>query len=408
MADMTNEEFKKLAEDLEKGTSKVDIDAVLYNYAQTDNLNGYDADALYKLEELLNNNFAKTTPAMRDAINAKIAEQRQKLATQAQKDDKSEELNNEATTQEAETPEVETPTTESPTAEAPETESPEVETPTTEEKSTTPEAETPTVETPEVATPEAETPTDKKSEQYFDAMTSYDLLIMHKIASENYNALSQEARAEGPDSPNAAQNAEQLAKLDGMIKDIEKYVEKELSQTALGEHNAPIISDYVEIMTAADPDYKYKDAKKLKSALADYDKANALDGELPNVKDIAKYTQEWGEEARKLSAQARDLSPEDKAVFDTLNTMVLTELATEEPDADKEKAAKRYKEKFDEIQAQYTGALSTTLLGIKNDPEQQKAWRQRYLAAHKITAEELKEISRDPARVQALEKDFEA
>ena len=418
MGYMTNEDFKKLTKELEDGTSKTDAGTVLLNHFQTSDFDGYDEESLTKLEDLLKNNMASVKSEWIDAIRGKIATQRQKIAEQAaldqqKKEEKPVQTENPDTEREA-APKEAAPK-EEPTAKTPEEEKPAK----TEEAPV--KTETPTKEeTPDKGKILAELNAD-----VLDGMTSRNILNLYNNVSASYEQLKQEGEkfANDPslrESPEAAQLAQQLAQVRQAMKTISQYAQQEVSETVLSEHNAPTVRDYVEILTKEDENYKYENQAGLESALADYDKTNGLDGELPTEEQIRKNEQKW------MVVAPTDYVPEefaeDKSIgvlgthdpetyrefLETIRTASITELATEEPEKDAEKAQQRYKEKFNEVTTQYIGAISATLDGIMRDEEQQKKWWAAYCKANNIPMEKIDELKADTSHPEEYQKHVDA
>lgn len=350
MADMTNEEFKKLAEDIKNNTSKVDIDTVLYNFSQTDNLSGYDADSLSKLEELLNNNLARTTPMMRDAINAKIAEQRKVIAQQ------------------------------------------QAENQSTEEKFATPEKES----------HNQEQPSEKAPQQEETKPNSYNL-------AKEYNALKTTIEADSDNPEND--------KLKKRMKEIEDYARQELTETALSTQNAPMVQDYVQILSAADKDFKYEHAAELEQKLAEYDKASGLDGDLPSAEKANENMQKWFELTKDVEPEKitqipaldtlkvidKDLAQD---LTEILKTSVITQLALEEPSADSKTAMTRYQEVMTAVSAQYMENLRQNAK-MYPQSEEEDYLRKKFLTDFNITPEQFDEILKDEQKKKQFTEDFD-
>lgn len=239
----------------------------------------------------------------------------------------------------------------------------------------------------------------------FDNMTSYDLKQEYMQALADYNDF-QKRLEQNEDDESAKAHAKELH---NKLIAIVDYVKKEIDETDLsyedpdtGEknllpHNAPTVSDYVEILEAAG--YEYKDYDTLNAAMAEFDHINGLDGKLPSAEKIEENVEAW----RNLLQNGEDLPPipeefnNEKTNLEILksidaetyedinyviNTAVITQLATEKPNKNTEKAKKRYDEVYKEVAQAYFGTVSTTLAGIANDKEQQKMWWDKFSKAH--------------------------
>ena len=268
MADMTNEEFKLAAEEAAKNTqSATDF---LYKVSQS-NIDSYDADALAKIEELLNVSGANLPANQRDSVLTKVAAQKERLALLEQQ-----------TAHE---------TTETPVQESPVT-------------------ETPVQESPVAETLTEETVLSQEDMDKFNAMTSYDLAQEHKLLSELRDRYIQalDSAGVGPamiDTPEAKEAAEKLDNISQQLEKIEAYAKQELSDTDLSyqnpengdiellPHNAPTVKDYVAILTGADKNYKYANQATLDAALIEYDRNNGFDAELPKAKEIEENENKW-------------------------------------------------------------------------------------------------------------------
>ncbi len=380
MADMTNEEFKLAAEEAAKNTqSATDF---LHNVSQS-NIDSYDADALAKIEELLNVSGANLPASQRDLVLTKVAAQKEKLAL----------LEQQAAHETTETPTKEQPTqTETPNAEA----------------------------------PAEETVLSQEDLDKFNAMTSYDLAQEHQRLSELRDRYIQalDRAGIGPamiDMPEAKESAEKLDNISQQLKKIEAYAKQELSDTDLSyqnpengdiellPHNAPTVKDYVAILTGADKNYKYANQATLDAALIEYDRNNGFDAELPKAKEIEENEKKW----QQLVPANEKILPKDfennsglavlkatdkttlNEIIETLRITALTELAAETPDKDAEAAKKRYYQKYAEIAAEYIKTADTTFAGIANDPEQKNKWWQEYAKANKLPLDNLETLQKD-------------
>ena len=253
--------------------------------------------------------------------------------------------------------------------------------------------------------PQPEPVDSPETEFDFDNMTSYDLKQEYMQALADYDDFQKRLEQNEDDESARAHTRELLDKLIA----IESYVKKELKETDLsyedpetGEknllpHNAPTVSDYVEILKAAG--YEYADYDTLNAAMAEFDHINGLDGKLPSAEKIEENVEAW----RNLLQNGEDLPPipeefnNEKTNLEILksidaetyedincviNTAVITQLATEKPNKNTEKAKKRYDEVYKEVAQAYFGTVSTTLAGIAKDKEQQKMWWDKFSKAH--------------------------
>ena len=346
---ITNEEFKERVENEVTNASNPTQGAtdLLANISQS-SFDDYDAASLDKIEELLamsGNNLPKNKL---DAINGKIAEQRNKLAQQTQ----------------------EQPVQETPAAE----------------------------ETKPAEPTQEETPAQETSE--FDSLTSYDLYMKRENLAREIEELSAQ---ETPD-------LQEIGKRQEQIKAIEDYAAKELSQTTLDEDNAPMVKDYVEILTRGNDKYHYEHADELEQKLADYDKNNGLDGELPSAEQIKANEDKWAEmtsgakysiptELGKdagIQALVKEEPQTLKETLEVIRTMALTQLSLEAPDDDPKKTLERYHEKIEELSAQYLANVNTSLRNVLASDEEKDKWLKQYLADNKLTEEEWNNIQKDP------------
>ncbi|MBR1825580.1 MAG: hypothetical protein IJ770_03230 [Alphaproteobacteria bacterium] len=380
MADMTNEEFKQKAEDAASNAqSATDF---LSNVSQS-NIDDYDADSLAKIEELLNISGANLPKSQRDAVLSKIAAQKEKLAQRSELDS----AQQEQPAQEEPSREVSEDKT---SQEKTEQEKVSEEQP----KPQQPQQESPSQEQPQ---PEQEQPNSK-----FDGMTSYDLFMKRENLAREIEGL---AAQENP-------NLEEINKRQAEIKEIEKYAQKELAETNLDEDNAPMVKDYVEILTRGIEGYQYEHADELEQKLADYDKTNGLDGELPSAEQVKANEDKWSDltSGAKYSvpselgkdAGIRALAKEEpkilKETLEILRTAALTQLSIEAPDEDQQKALARYHEKLEELSAQFLGNVNTSIRQVMASEEERNKWLKQYLTENKLSEEDWKNIQQDPEK----------
>ena len=336
MADMTNEEFKQNLAELEKNTS-LSKDDVISFLDKLGSLNGYDAESLDKLVGLIEEIGADMPKNLGDSLSSKIIEQRKVLALTQENMNK------------------------------------------------------------------------------FDTMTSYDLAQEHQRLSKLRDSYIQSLNKAGVspaviDTPEAKEAAEKLDNILNQLKTIEEYAKQGLADTALNyddpetgdkallPHNAPVVMDYVAILTGADQNYKYPQEQILQAALAEYDHNNGFTGKLPTAKEIEENEDKWLQiapanekllpEDYKNNASIAILAENDKEtlneVLDTLRVTALTELAAETPDKDATTAKKRYYQKYAEIAAEFMKTAEVTFAGIAKDPEQKNKWWQEYAKANNL------------------------
>ena len=286
-------------------------------------------------------------------------------------------------------------------------------------------AEMPTEERtqPETEQPVGENTTPKPEENISDkfaSMTSYDLLQYHNKMKEDYDKLVNlgatrfGAGFTSLDSPEAKEIAESMAKIDGEMKALEEYAAKEIKEINLDENNAPLVKDYADILLGANTDYKYEKAEELEQKLAEYDKNNGLDGELPSAEKIKENEDKWAaltektpytdsmpEELKKDPATvvfAKENPQVFKETLDIIRATALTQLSLEEPDGDKQKNIERYHQKVEEISAQYLATVTLTFNNIMNSPEERNKWLEKYLKENKISAAEWNEAQKNPEK----------
>lgn len=259
---------------------------------------------------------------------------------------------------------------------------------------------------PEPVIPEPEPVDSPETEFDFDNMTSYDLKQEYLQALSDYGDF-QKRLEQNEDDESARAHAREL--LDKLIA-IESYVKKELDETVLDEDNAPVVDDYVEIMTQSDTSYHYEHADELEQKLADYDRNNGLDGELPSAEEIKANEDKWAEITADFKyavptefgsdAGFNALKQEDqetlKETLEIIRTMALTQLSLESPEADQEQALKRYYEKIEELSAQYLGNVNFSLRQVLDSDEEREKWTEQYLADNKITKDEWENIKNNP------------
>ena len=240
----------------------------------------------------------------------------------------------------------------------------------------------------------------------FDSMTSYDLKQEYMQALADYNDF-QKRLEQNEDDESAKAHAKELH--DKLIAIVD-YVKKESDETVLDEDNAPVVDDYVEIMTQSDTSYHYEHADELEQKLADYDRNNGLDGELPSAEEIKANEDKWAEITADFKyavptefgkdAGFNALKQEDqetlKETLEIIRTMALTQLSLESPETDQEQALKRYYEKIEELSAQYLGNVNFSLRQILASDEEREKWTEKYLADNKITKEEWENIKNNP------------
>lgn len=364
---MTNEELNTQIAELGQDPDKTKVSTFLQNIGSLD---GFDAESLDKLDGLMKS-LGSDRPANLDSLASKITELRQQLQQST-----------------AESPTAETPTAESPTAETPET---------------------------EIAPDE------------LDKLTSHDLWHIHEGTGSNYDELvniAEKVQDISPEDREALNH--RIDFLAREMKMIENYAEKQLQEIELSyedpdtgerkllECNAPIIKDYVEIMKAANPDYKYKNEAELKAALIEYDRVNDLADEkkLPSAEKVLENAKKWEELAPK-DYDAQDfvkhdtlklLKKIDKDVYsdmlETLRVATITELAKEEPE-DEKKAKKRFKDKYNDIATHYFAMGISALNQIKLDPKQQEDWWKDYCRAKGLPLDKLDTFKADKEHVEA-------
>ncbi len=378
MADMTDQEFRDKINSLDdvKTLQGEELDRILRKF-NTIQLDDFDKESLDKLESIMGNFNLPTS--LQDSLNKQISARREKL-------------------KEIEQPvgENTTPRPEQPVGE-----------------NTTPKPEQPVGEN---TTPKPE----EKTSDKFEGMTSYDLLQYYKKLKEDYNNLVSQGVSQfgeefaSLDTPEAKEIAEKMAEINGEMKDIEKYAAKEIKEINLDENNAPLVKDYADILLGADPNYKYEKADELEQKLAEYDKNNGLDGELPSPEKIKENEDKWAaltektpytdsmpEELKKDPATvvfAKENPEVFKETLDVIRTTALTQLSLETPDDDNQKNIERYHQKVEEISAQYLATVTLTFNNIMSSPEERNEWLKKYLKDNKLSADEWNEAQKDPEK----------
>ncbi len=271
-------------------------------------------------------------------------------------------------------------------------------------------------------------PEEKNAADKFASMTSYDLLQYHNKMKEDYDKLVNlgatrfGAGFTSSDSPEAKEIAEKMDAIDGEMRAIEEYAAKEVKEINLDENNAPMIKDYTDILLGANTDYKYEKAEELQQKLAEYDRNNGLDGELPSAEKIKENEDKWAalsektpytdsmpDELKKDPATmvfAKENPQVFKETLDVIRTTALTQLSLEEPDGDKQKDMERYHQKVEEISAQYLATVTLTFNNIMSSPEDRNKWLKKYLEENNISAEEWNEAQKDPKKKNAYENKF--
>ena len=396
MADMTNEELNKRLDELatqQKGGSNIDtaIDDLFNSLESRASLDDLDIETLEKFFYLAE---GRQLNDRQHAVFAKVMARHSELKEQLAQTQQTTATGNENTTSE-------------PQATA--TAQPEE-----------PKEEVAALQ-PEKPMEEKTTPQPKKDKTaQFDSMTSYDLLQYHNKLREDYDKLASLGASQFgasfafTEGEAAKKFAEQMAKIDGEMKAIEEYADKEVNETNLDENNAPLIKDYTDILLGANPDYKYEKADELEQKLADYDKNNGLDGNLPSAEKIKENEDKWAaltektpytdsmpEELKKDPATvvfAKENPQVFKETLDVIRVTALTQLSLEAPDGDKQKNIERYHQKVEEISAQYLATVTLTFNNIMNSPEDRSKWLGKYLKDNKISAEEWNEALKDPEK----------
>lgn len=411
MAEMTNDEFKAKLNKLEanKLPSVFEVQPLKEKLEKIDNLDEFDSEALDKLEKLIDaNDFIKVSglsPTVYHTLKTKINERREQLktlqvSTLAPNDGNAATLDNNA--DKADTVDAPDAGKDTPADDA--------------AKANTDEVVT------EAATNAAPDGTKRDNPENadfseFDAMSSYNLLQQYKDTAAKIAELSSE---------DAEAHADEIRSLSQRKKAIADYVKKEFfvpnsneSAFNLDEHNAPIVRDYVDILIGEDPEYSYDKKEELEQKLAEYDKLNGLDGELPTPEERDNNENRWAELTKDYGYELAPELEEDsmikvlkkenpeivKTLRETLRITALTQLSLEAPDEDAQKAKARYQEKIEELSAQYLGNVKTNFSIILND---QLKWRKQFAKDEGLDAQKLQEIENDPAQKKLYDQKFQA
>lgn len=242
----------------------------------------------------------------------------------------------------------------------------------------------------------------KDHDAFYSEMTSFDL-------KQSYYDLSEKLA----NSQNNGISPVDTGLISWEIKKIEEYVQRELSEITVDSQNAPIVKDYTDILSKADPQYKYEHAAELEKALIEFDRDNSLDGEIPSAEKINDNKNRWKE----ISSGMSSAMPQDAAdninmtilqlsdkqttaeTIKVLHTTALIELSLEEPAQDAEKAKQRYNEKLQEVTAQYIANFERNV-AVYPESLNSTYLLEKYKKDYNISPEDFAAIQKDNAKTK--------
>lgn len=367
MADMTNEELKKHLDELatqQKGGSNIDtaIDDLFNSLESRASLNDLDIETLEKFFYLAE---GRPLNDRQNAVFAKVMARHSELKEQLAQ-------------------------TQQPTATG------------TENTKSGPQT---------TATPQ---PKENKTSE-FDGMSSYDLLVTYgslKHSAEEFAKMNV-AIDNTVGEPKDKVLSDRFNKVLQGMEHIEDYVKDELAKIKLDVNNAPMVQDYVQIMSLSDKQYKYEKAEELQQKLAEYDKLNGLDGDLPSAAEANANQAKWKELTKDIDTKEltdipviQALQNADKQTADELieilKTTALTQMITKKPSGNQAEDLQAYKEVLNKVSAQYAVSLeeSARMFPLSDSDDYLKA---KFLTDMKLSKEEFDAGMQDENKKKHLE-----